>query len=296
MMDPRYFAWRLSRNEVPGTLTLPNTSGGPNLGRITLPLLFEPGTSFIYGVSLDWAGFLVARLNKTNLEAYMEANIWGPLGIKNITFHQELKPDVKKNLVKMTERKGIEKMPFYPLPVVPGHTEEGVEWTDTLIYDEFLPSGDEFGGQGAVGSAVEYIKILDSILASDGKLLKPETIDLIFTPQLSGDQITALEAFIFLPIYKDGFANPPEGTRMNHGLAGSITEQDIETGRKEGTLNWSWLPNLLWTIDRKAGLNLFYASNVCPFGDYKSGEWQRKFETEMYRRFEESKKSVKAAI
>lgn len=31
MMDPRYFAWRISRNEVPGTLALPNTSNGKSV-------------------------------------------------------------------------------------------------------------------------------------------------------------------------------------------------------------------------------------------------------------------------
>lgn len=91
--------------------------------RISKPLLFEPGTSWAYGCSTDWAGVLVMRLNDMPLEAYMEKNIWDPLGIKNITFHQELKPEVRKNLVTMTKR-GNQKIVAVAIP-----TNEKVQWT-----------------------------------------------------------------------------------------------------------------------------------------------------------------------
>ncbi|KAH6713400.1 beta-lactamase/transpeptidase-like protein [Leptodontidium sp. MPI-SDFR-AT-0119] len=281
MMDPRYHAWRASRNETPGIMSI------PMLERINTPILFSPGTSWIYGTSLDWVGVLIARLNHSTLEDFMETNIWTPLGIKNMTFHQEKKPDVKKNLVKMTFRKGIPDQGS-PLPLAPVDTGEGVEWTDELMFDD--PTKDEYGGAGAIGSPVEYMRILDSLLASDGKLLKPATVDELFRPQLSDEVVMDMEDFINMPAFKDGFANPPFGTKLNHGLGGGIFMGDIETGRRKGTLNWSGMPNLLWSVDREAGLNLLYASNVAPFGDYKSGEMQRLFETEMYKRFGESKK------
>jgi CubicO group peptidase (beta-lactamase class C family) len=91
------------------------------LEKISKPLLFEPGTSWEYGYSLDWVGVLVMRLSKMSLENYMQKNLRDPLGIQDTTFHQEKKPHVKKNLVKMTRRGGN---PTFGLPI---QNEEKVE-------------------------------------------------------------------------------------------------------------------------------------------------------------------------
>jgi len=274
-MAPNIAQWRKSKGQEPGI------RGLPMLDRLQMPLVFEPGTSWTYGMSTDWAGLLVARLNNTTLEDYMQKNIWDPLGIKNITFHSELKPDVKKNKVKMTYREGIDN----PMFNMPADTGKPVAWTDDLVYDDPIPIGDDFGGQGSFGSAVDYSKILTSILLNDSKLLKPSTVDLMFTPQLSDAPRAALAEFLFMPFWKDTFASQPPGTKLDHGLAGVLTLNDKPTGRRSGTLTWSGVTNLLWTIDRDAGLATFYASNVLPFGDHMSHKYQQMFEKEVYSRF-----------
>ena len=250
--------------------------GDPILKRITVPLLFEPGTSFEYGYGIDWAGVLIMRLNRMSLEAYMQKYLWDPLGIKNITFHQELKPEVRKNLVKMSMRG---KQGLY---AIAAPTEEKVDWTDELLYED--PWVDEFGGAGAIGSGPEYMKILESICADDGKLLMSETIDEMFTPQLGEGSQKALAKHIAFIEETEMFTTQEPGTVRDYGLGGSLILSDQKTGLKRGTLSWSGLPNLLWTIDRESGLCLFYASNVVPFGDHKSHQMQQIFEKEMYVR------------
>jgi CubicO group peptidase (beta-lactamase class C family) len=276
-MAPEYMKWRAFRGEAPGT------RGMALKDRVSLPLLYEPGTSWSYGISTDLAGELVGRLNNTTLEEFMEKNIWTPLGIKNITSHQERKPDVKKNLVKMTSRGVVENAALG----FAARTEAKVEWTDEPVYDD--PTVDEYGGAGGIGSAVEYIKILDSILADDGKLLKSETIDLALTPQLTGGAEQAVNGFLGAPFSAGAFSSKKPGTKFNYGLAGGLVMDDVKGSLRSRTMTWSGLPNLLWTIDRKAGLTLFYASNILPFGDYKSAEFQQLFEKEIYARFERSK-------
>lgn len=246
------------------------------LKQITVPLLFEPGTGWAYGYGLEWAGLLTMRLNNMSLEAYMQKYIWDPLGIKNITFHQELKPDVRKNLVKMTTRGDQAMMGMSSV------SEDKVKWTDELLYLD--PCIDEFGGSGAVGSALEYIKILNSICANDGKLLTPGMVDNMFTPQLENDSQQGLAGFIGFLGQAEMFSGQKEGTALNHGLGGLLILSDTETGIKSGTLTWSGLPNLLWTIDRKSGMSLFYAGNITPFGDHISAKMQNIFEKEMYFR------------
>jgi CubicO group peptidase (beta-lactamase class C family) len=237
-------------------------------------------------MSNQWAGVLVARLNNTTLEDYMQKNIWTPLGINNITFHLELKPEVKAKKATLSYREGID----YPIFNLPADTGKPVAWTEEPIYDDPVPIGDDYGGQGSYGSATEYIKILHSILLDDGKILKPETVNLMFTPNLPEGPKKAMKEFYEAPWFKDTFASHQPEIGLDWGLAGLVTLDDEATGRKKGTLTWSGLPNLLWTIDREAGLATFYASNVVPFGDHKSAVWQMAFEKEMYSRLEKSSK------
>jgi CubicO group peptidase (beta-lactamase class C family) len=278
-MDPRYHKWRKDRGEsyfIKGWSIIP---------RINTPLLFEPGTSWAYGTGLDWAGILVSRLNNLSLEAYMQKYVWAPLGIKNITFHQENHEEVRKNLVKMSIRKGLAN----PIFGFPERNNEKVDWTDDLLYD--IPIADEYGGEGAIGSATDYFKILQSILADDGKLLTSETIDEMFSPQLSEGGVKALDEYNNLPFYQGGgFASVQNGAKVDWGLGGELFLEDYFTGRKKGTLTWSGMTNLQWTIDRKAGICAFYASNLLPFGDFPSGDMQVKFEKEMYARAEKGSK------
>ena len=275
-MNPKYTPWRKSRGEIPGI------RGMPMLQRFGIPLLFEPGTSWEYGCGMDWAGILVSRLNNLSLEAYMQKHIWDPLDIQNITFHPDKKPEVLKSLVKISVRGGIEN----PMLNLPTDTGKKVEWTDELLYD--LPTTDECGGQGLYGSPVSYMKIMQSILSDDGKLLQSETINEMCRPQLGPSPRKAYEEFIGAPYSKDMFASHKAGTKASWGLGSMLILQDEETGRKSGTLSWSGLPNLLWTIDRATGLNLMYASNLVPFGDFPSARMQVLFETEMYKRFAEA--------
>ena len=56
--------------------------------RLDLQLLFEPGSDWVYGMSLDYAGIVVSRLTGIDLEEYMQKNIWDAVGADKITFHQ----------------------------------------------------------------------------------------------------------------------------------------------------------------------------------------------------------------
>jgi CubicO group peptidase (beta-lactamase class C family) len=69
------------------------------------PLLFEPGSGWEYSVGIDWAGEMVSRVNgNISLEAYLDQNVWGPLGMKNMTFHPATNPAVLEKLVDMSQR------------------------------------------------------------------------------------------------------------------------------------------------------------------------------------------------
>jgi CubicO group peptidase (beta-lactamase class C family) len=56
--------------------------------RITkLPLAHQPATQFEYGFSIDVLGAVVEKVSEQRLGDYLVANVWGPLGMKDATFH-----------------------------------------------------------------------------------------------------------------------------------------------------------------------------------------------------------------
>jgi CubicO group peptidase (beta-lactamase class C family) len=56
--------------------------------RITkLPLVHQPSTEFEYGFSIDVLGAVVEKVTSKHLGDYLAANVWGPLGMKDATFH-----------------------------------------------------------------------------------------------------------------------------------------------------------------------------------------------------------------
>src|SRR5215472_9321007 len=48
-----------------------------------IPLLYQPGTRWVYSVSMDVQGYIVEKLSGKTLPDYMRENIYAPLGMKD---------------------------------------------------------------------------------------------------------------------------------------------------------------------------------------------------------------------
>ena len=195
------------------------------------PLLYEPGTKWSYSVGLDWAGLMVERVNGgMSLEDYMKANIWGPLGIKDITFHLEKREDLRIRMPAMSMRdpSGSGKAVY----------KEGKTWDD--------PLDTAFGGAGAYSSPPEYMKILRSLLADDGKLLKSSTLDEMFQPQLTEESRDSFMDLLKDPGLNNQLGGVPLGTKKDWGLAGLLIMEDLKDWARKGSMTWGGLPNLTW--------------------------------------------------
>ena len=164
------------------------------------------------------------------LQSYMEKNIWAPLGIKDVAFHLIPREDMQKRKADMSMRDptGTGKAIFCPVNPMP----DGME--------------DAFGGGGAFASAPEYLKILHGLLADDGKLLKSETIELMFQPQLSDASREALKEVTADPAINDMLGGLPLGTPKDWGLGGLLISSDLDNWIRKGTMIWGGMPNLSW--------------------------------------------------
>ncbi|MBO0849527.1 MAG: beta-lactamase family protein, partial [Pseudonocardia sp.] len=63
----------------------PNVMSG-STAIFTAPLTCDPGTRFEYGINSDWLGRVVEVVSGQSLDAYLDANVLGPLGMHSTTF------------------------------------------------------------------------------------------------------------------------------------------------------------------------------------------------------------------
>jgi CubicO group peptidase (beta-lactamase class C family) len=177
----------------------------------------------------------VERVTHMTLEEYCQENIFKPLGMTSTTFRLLNHPHVAANLMKMHSRdkdgKVEEAQSIYPV--------------DPKV---------DLGGSNLYSSGPDFIKFLASLTLNDGKLLRPDTTDIMFNYRLPDTEefkkFKTDEEDI-----KDSFGDmASEGMRLDHCLAGQVVMSDLIGGRKAGSVNWSgatrcfWVRNLLLII------------------------------------------------
>jgi CubicO group peptidase (beta-lactamase class C family) len=289
--DPTSFTLTKAQNKITLRLLLTHTSGegyefmnptlrawrakyGPDeeelrglvLARYNTPLLFEPGTSWLYGGGIDWAGIMVERLNNgQTLGSYMEEHIFKHLGLTSTSFHLDQRDDIKARLVPAAKRGEDGKLSENQAPVFAESMKE------------------HSGGGGLWGSALDYLKVLADLISPKPTLLKAETIEtLLAAPQIPKDS-PALQSLVGA---RSGAiaANAAATTEptLNYGLGGLVLTKDSEFLPK-GTLSWGGLPNLKWFLNREHGVAAIYASQILPSGDKHSIDLSNAFFSEVIR-------------
>ncbi|KAF2854369.1 beta-lactamase/transpeptidase-like protein [Plenodomus tracheiphilus IPT5] len=276
VMHPSTIAWLQYHKQ-------PLRTSGKLLERFNVPLVFQPGESWIYGSSIDYAGLFVERVTGQTLEAYMKTNIWERLGIKDMTFHLSSRPDMKERMADMSLRDPSTKKARHtdtPMPYVDG---EGKECSDC------------FGGQGVFTSAEEYLKVVKAVLMNDEneKLIKRETLEKFFAPQLGEGSKKTLNMLLQDDMTSRAMGNTPNSITKDWGLGGILLDSDIPSGMKAGTMIWGGAPNLKWWCDRKTGICGLYAGQVWPPGDAKVAELNEKFEEGIYALFAKHEKNAR---
>ncbi|OAF98877.1 beta-lactamase/transpeptidase-like protein [Paraphaeosphaeria sporulosa] len=153
-LRPLLAKWGASRGELPWT--------GPTVEhKATLPLLFEPSTSFRYSGGFDWAGNLMERFTRNTFEQFMIEGIFEPLGIKNITFYPDRRPGVSNHLATVS---------------MLSETGEGLA-AHAATFDPLFGGKDCLDCGGAYVSASDYFKFLHAVPRRDSRMLKPESYD-----------------------------------------------------------------------------------------------------------------------
>lgn len=194
--DPTVNKWRESHGEnlFDKPVSVPE--------KYDLPLLFEPGSGWRYGCGIDWAGLTVRRLlNGISLEDYMIDNIWKKVELSAPfpTFSVSEHPEYQARVMKVAQRT----------------PDGGLESVELSLGDNQV---DQEGGAGLALSVQDYIAVLTDLISDSPKLLKLETIDMMYTPQIKG----ASEAFSYLigskEVRDQGVFEPVSDEKVNFEL------------------------------------------------------------------------------
>src|SRR3954463_3156787 len=146
----------------------------------SVPLVFQPGTEWNYGVSTDVLGRLVEVLSGQPLDEFFEQRIFGPLGMQNTSFGLR-KGDDAASLARL----------YGAVPGQPGGAPTGfvfLEAFDAAAHEKpaFLS-----GGGGLVSTAGDYLRFVELLRrrgAYDGRrLLGPRTVAHMVRNHLPGN-------------------------------------------------------------------------------------------------------------
>ena len=236
--------------------------------RFNMPLVFEPGTSWLYGCGVDWAGVIVRRLNGNILLGdYFTENIWKRLGLEAPypTFNIGNHPEYSARAMGAATR---------------SPADGSLQAQDTWSFDNPVDSD---GGSGLAATTRDYVAVISDLVSESPKLLKKETVDQMFTPQLEPNS-NSTKALIALRVAWDTVAGPIKEEYANHGLGGFLSTGEVpEIKQPKGILGWGGTLNVVWWTCRDKGIAGFFATQQSPFGNPSTHKlvnaWKKDFWT-----------------
>jgi|KBSSwiStaDraftv2_1062776.scaffolds.fasta_scaffold00967_4 CubicO group peptidase (beta-lactamase class C family) len=228
------------------------------------PLMFEPGTRWQYGYSVDWAGRLVESLSGMALEQYFQKNIFQPLGMKDTSY---ILPSEKfDRLVSLYQRQ----------------TDGGLKQNARV-----LPAQPQAfnGGGGLYSTTGDYVRFMQMILRGGrgpGKdqILQPKTVEL-----MSSNHIGDLRAGVLKTAQPERSSDLDlhPGATDKWGLGFLINTTPYTGGRSAGSLAWAGINNTYYWIDPKRGLCAVVMMQFLPFADAEAVGLLREFESAVYK-------------
>ena len=245
----------VERKEIPSIFTCQNAA-------LMLPLAFDPGQRWEYGINIDWIGKAVERVSGRRLGDYFAEHLFGPIGMKDTGF--KLTPERRARLVGMHSR-----------------GEDGV-----LAPMEFeMPQKPEFemGGGGLYGTAADYLAFARVFLtegrAEDGRqVLRSETVRLMAENAMGELNVRALPA---APPYSNEAEFFP-GMVKKWGLGFMISTEAVPGGRSARSLAWAGLGNTYFWIDPAKGVAGVILMQLIPLADVKALAVFAGFEAAVY--------------
>ena len=180
---------------------------------------FDPGVRWHYSPSIDWVGRLIVETSGKPLGAYMQENIFEPLGMASTGY--AVTPDMAARQATIHQRAEDGSIAVADLPPQEGPVRE-------------------IGGGGLKGTTPDYLRFIRMILnggsGNGNQLLKPETVADMAKNHMGDIRVQLLET---TDPSRSLDAEFFPGVPKSWGLTFMINEEQAPTGRPAGGLAWA---------------------------------------------------------
>lgn len=197
------------------------------------PLLYQPGTVWDYGLSIDIIGLVVEALTGQGLGAFLEDRLFGPLGMVDTSFQV---PAAKAGRLAR------------PLPRDPdtGEAQSVPDRTKALRF--------ECGGGGLASTALDYLRFAQMLLGGGvlggTRILGRKTVEAMRTNRLTPDMDNRIADL------------DPNSDGYGFGLTVAVREQASSLMGSLGEFYWNGAYGTLWWADPAEDLAVVFMAQV----------------------------------
>lgn len=244
----------MAQAEVSDGLDNPPITLEENIWRLaSVPLYYEPGTSWKYSLAIDVLGEIISRAGGDSLPDVVKKYVTEPLGMTSTGFVAD-RPEklaaaylwADGNPHRMAETEIV------PHGVSATRYEPG-----RALDDQAYPSG----GAGMVGTAADYLKFLETLRTGGGPVLKPET-----ATAMTSDQVCSVYSQRMSATAKKTNEVVAPGWGFGYGGAVLLQPEKAEYNAGAGTLSWSGAYGTHFFMDRANGISFVVLTNTTPTG------------------------------
>lgn len=208
-----------------------------NVDRLaTLPLKFEPGTAYQYGLSVDVLGRVVEVASGEPLDEYFQKYIFEPLGMNDTGFYFDESAGEELTRMYSNSRE-------WGLTPFPGQGSLTDAWPITGAKTYFS------GGGGLISNARDYARfalcVLNGGALGNQRIIEEETLNLMKTNQMPNGLRVGRDHFSF-------------------GFMVTAEDGDLRFGRKPGRLSWGGAFQTTFWIDQERNSVAILLTQVYP--------------------------------
>jgi methyl acetate hydrolase len=231
------------------------------LASLRLPLVFDPGERWEYGINLDWVGRTVEAVSGLPLEVYFRQHIFAPLGMSDTDY--VISAAQRSRLVSVHQRKEDGSLE----PIAPPDPPWREFWS----------------GGGLYSTGRDYLVFLQMLMHqgrfNGAQLLRPQTVALMGQNQIGDIRAGILKTAI--PERSNDVDFFP-GMPCKWGLGYMITPQPGPNGRSAGSVTWAGIFNTYYWLDPQKRIAGVFLTQILPFADHKAVALYGEFESGVY--------------
>jgi CubicO group peptidase (beta-lactamase class C family) len=215
-----------------------------------IPLQYQPGTQWVYSLSVDILGAIIETISGQALDTFMNERLFQPLGMKDTFF------EVPKNKL---NRFGTLHTIDQSGELIVVDRPESSDYSNNV---SFLSAGG-----GLVSTAIDYIRYAQMMLnggeLNGVRILSPTTIDLMLRNQLTYDQQLKYDP-------RPGIAGTT-GFGLGFGLK---TEAPKTASGSKGNFRWAGIGGTDFWCDPKEDLTAIVLMQMIPYPESVRAEFK----------------------